>query len=67
LAAEKEMAKKDAFQKALASYSQAMKSFHSRDFDKAKELLEQFIDKFASEKEFVDRAKIYLTICDSRQ
>ena len=67
MAAEKEIAKKDTFQKALVSYSQAMKSFNKRDFDKAKELLGQFIDKFASEREFVDRAKIYLSICEARQ
>jgi tetratricopeptide (TPR) repeat protein len=66
VAAEKEKAKKGTFQTALASYNQAMKAFHKGDYPKAKELLEQFIEKFSSEREFVDRAKINLSICMAR-
>ena len=66
MATEKEKAKKDSYQMALASYNQAMKSFRKGDYTKAKEMLEQFIDKFASEWEFVDRAKINLNICTAR-
>jgi tetratricopeptide (TPR) repeat protein len=55
-----EKIKKDAYEKALAAYSEAMKEFHKGRLDKAKELLEAFLDKYDTEKELVDRVKIYL-------
>jgi tetratricopeptide (TPR) repeat protein len=67
LTKEKDKAKKDEYEKAFSAYSQAMKSFHKGDYKKTGELLEAFIDKHASERELVDRAQIYLAICEARQ
>ena len=66
MAKAKEKAKKDDYQKALATYSQAMKSFRKKE-DKACELLKDFVAKYSSEKELVDRAQIYLIICEGRK
>lgn len=55
--------KKDEYQKALAAYSEAMKEFHKGRFEKAGELLRSFSEKHPAEREFVDRAKLYLAIC----
>lgn len=63
---EKEIALKDIYQKALAAYTQAMKAFHKGDYQRASALLEAFLEMFPSEKELVDRAEIYLSICKSR-
>ena len=59
--------KKDEFQRVLTAYEQAMKVFHKGDFVKASELLKTFVAKYPSEKEILDRAKIYLTICQARK
>lgn len=59
--------KKDEYQKALAAYGQAMKEFHKREFDKAVESLESFIEKHPAEREFVDRARMYIELCKSLQ
>lgn len=64
---EKDEVKKDEYEKALSAYSQAMKPFHKGDYKKADELLNAFLDKHGSEKELVDRARIYLTICGEQQ
>lgn len=63
----KEKGKKDDYEKMLSAYSRAMKPFHNGDFETAAELLKDFIDKDPEEKEFVDRAQIYLAICKDRQ
>jgi len=67
VAKEKEKVKKDEYEKAFTAYTQAMRAFHKRDFEKAVELLNAFLDKHASERELVDRAKIYFTICREGQ
>lgn len=59
-------AKKDEFQKALTAYGQAMKEFHKREFQKAVESLGAFIEKHPAERELVDRAKIYISICQGQ-
>jgi tetratricopeptide (TPR) repeat protein len=64
---EKDKVKKDEYEKALSTYSQAMKSFHKGDYEKATELFKAFLDKHGSERELVDRVQIYLTICGERQ
>ncbi len=64
---EKDKIKKDEYEKALSAYSQAMKPFHKGDYKKADELLKAFLEKHRSEKELVDRAQIYLTICGEQQ
>ncbi len=64
---EKEKAKKDDYQKALTAFDLAMKAFHKGDFVKSEELLNSFIEKFPLEKELIDRAHVYLTICLSKK
>jgi tetratricopeptide (TPR) repeat protein len=64
---EKEKVKKDEYQKALIAYNQAMKIFHKGEFAKAAESLTAFLEKHSSEKEIVDRAQIYLKLCNARQ
>jgi tetratricopeptide (TPR) repeat protein len=59
-------AKKDEYQRALAIYGQAMKEFHKGDFDKAAESLAEFVEKYAAERELVDRARIYIDLCKNR-
>lgn len=63
----KEKLKKDDYEKMLSAYSRAMKPFHKGDYKKAAELLKDFIDKHPDEKEFVDRAHIYMEICKGRK
>jgi len=60
-------AKKDEYQKALAAYSQTMKEFHKGEFAKAAEALESFLEKYPNERELVDRARLYLSICKGRE
>ena len=67
MAEAKEKAKKDTYEKALAAYSQGIKAFRKGDYAKAKEYFEALLEKHATEKELVDRAKIYLDICEIRQ
>ena len=61
---EKEKARKDTYQKALTAFEQVMKVFHKGDYEKASELLGAYLEKYDSENELVDRAKMYLKICD---
>jgi tetratricopeptide (TPR) repeat protein len=63
---DKEKAKKDEYQKTLAAYNQAMKNFHNKNYEKASQLLMAFLEKYSSEKELVDRARIYLKICENQ-
>lgn len=63
----KEKVKKDDYEKMLSTYSRAMKPFHKGDYEKAAELLKDFVDKHPDEMEFVDRAQIYIEICMGRQ
>ena len=63
----KEKSKKDTYEKILDAYGQAMKAFRKGDCVKAKELFTAFIEKHESEREFVDRVRIYLALCESRQ
>jgi tetratricopeptide (TPR) repeat protein len=57
-----EKTKKDNYEKALAAYGEAMREFHKAKFDRAQDLLKAFVEKFDSERELVDRAKMYLHI-----
>lgn len=63
----KEKAKKDVYEKILDAYSQAVKSFRKGDCVKASELFKAFLGKYSTEKELVDRAKMYLSLCEQRQ
>lgn len=62
---EKEKTKKVDYETALSSFNQAVNAFHKREFGRAAELLRSFTTKFTSETELVDRALIYLKICES--
>lgn len=55
--------REDTFQKSIYAYEKAMKAFHKDDFEKAEELLSALLEKDPDEKEVVDRARIYLSIC----
>lgn len=44
-----------------------MKVFRKGDCVKAKELFKAFIEKYESEKEIVDRVRIYFALCENRQ
>jgi tetratricopeptide (TPR) repeat protein len=59
-------AKKDEYKKALAAYGEAIKEFRKGKYEKAVEMLKDFIVKHAAEKELVDRAKIYIKICEDK-
>jgi tetratricopeptide (TPR) repeat protein len=61
-----EKARKDEYQKALAVYAEAMKEFRKDKFDKASEMLKTFLEKYTTERELMDRARIYLSICEER-
>jgi tetratricopeptide (TPR) repeat protein len=61
-----EKTKKDAYEKALAAYGEAMKEFHKGRLDKAQELLKAFLEKYDTEKELVDRAKLYLQMTQEK-
>ena len=61
-----EKAKKDEYQKGLAAYAEAMKEFRKGKDGKALETLKTFIEKFPGERELVDRARIYVAICEAR-
>jgi tetratricopeptide (TPR) repeat protein len=61
-----EKTRKDAYVKALSAYGEAMKEFHKGNLDKAGELLKAFLEKHNTEKELVDRAKIYLQMTQKK-
>lgn len=62
-----EKTKKSDYEKSLLAYSQAMKVYHKGDYPRAAELLKEFLEKHVSEKELVDRAQVYLSICEGQQ
>ncbi len=62
-----EKSKKDAYEKALSAYGEAVKEFKKGRLDKAKELFLAFPEKYNSEKELVDRARVYLKIIEERE
>lgn len=66
MATDKSKGKND-YQKALSVYTQAMKAFHKGDCARASQLLKTFKEKYSAEKELIDRAQIYLSICEERK
>lgn len=62
----KEKLKKDLYEKILSAYGQAVKAFRKGDCVKAKELFQSFLEKYDTEKEFIDRAQMYLALCEDR-
>jgi tetratricopeptide (TPR) repeat protein len=61
-----EKAKKDEYQKALAVYAETMKEFRKGKDEKARDTLRAFIEKFPAERELVDRARMYVAMCEAR-
>jgi tetratricopeptide (TPR) repeat protein len=50
---------------ARKEYEKAIELFHRRQFDEACRRFEEFIEKHPDEKEFLDRARMYLAACRS--
>ncbi len=63
VAAEKEKKKIDSYEKAILSFGEAVKAFRKGNSEKAVESFKALIEKYASEKELVDRAQTYIKIC----
>jgi len=61
-----EKTKKDEYQKSLAAYAEAMKEFRTGKDEKALDSLRSFIEKHPGERELVDRARLYIVICENR-
>ena len=63
---QKNQSKKDKYEESLVAFQKAVETFHREDFARAAELFRKFIERYDEEKEFVDRAQIYLSICENR-
>ena len=63
MAPEKEKKKVDSYEKAILSFGEAVKTFRKGSCEKAVEMFEALIEKHASERELVDRARAYIKIC----
>ena len=61
-----EKAKKDVYEKALSAYSEAVREFRKGKVEKAKELFAAFPEKYDSEKELVDRSRMYLAVIQEK-
>ncbi|NPV84009.1 MAG: tetratricopeptide repeat protein [Candidatus Aminicenantes bacterium] len=59
-----EAKKKDDYQKALALYNQGIKDFRKNDYDKALASFRELVETYPEEHELVDRAKVYISICE---
>ena len=66
MSAEKDKVNIDSYEKTLSSYSQAAKAFRRGDCKKAIEYFGAFIEKYPMERELVDRAKLYMKICEDK-
>ncbi len=65
MAPEKENKKVDSYEKAILSFGDAVKAYRKGDSKKAVEMFEALIEKHASERELVDRARTYIKICQN--
>jgi len=63
---EKDKTKHDDYEKALNAYRQAVKTFRKKDYQKAYEQLQNFMNKFSDEKELCARSDVYLKICEGQ-
>lgn len=59
-----EVKRKDDYQKALTLYSQGIKDFRRGDYEKALTCFKQLLETYTEEHELVDRAKVYIGICE---
>ncbi|NOR14296.1 MAG: tetratricopeptide repeat protein [Candidatus Aminicenantes bacterium] len=64
MTAQKEKVSKNSYEKALAAYGLAMKAFHKKDYAKSLEAFTSFSEKYPEEKGMIDRANIYIEICN---
>lgn len=60
-------AKKNRYQAALEVYTQAMTALRKGDYQKSEKLLTTLLDKYGTEVELADRARLYLAICDKKK
>jgi tetratricopeptide (TPR) repeat protein len=49
---------------AVELFEKALKSLNKKDFDRARDLLDQLIENHPDERDVVERARAYRTICD---
>ena len=56
----------ESYGKAVETFERAIKMLYKGDIDKARGLFETVISNFAEEKELVDRAQSYISVCDRR-
>jgi tetratricopeptide (TPR) repeat protein len=66
VSAEKEKVNIDNYEKTLSAYGQAVKAFRRGDWKKAIEYFGAFVEKYSDDRELVDRARIYMKICEAR-
>lgn len=66
MSAEKDKVTIDSYEKTLSAYGQAVKAFRRGECKKATDYFAVFIEKHPAEKELVDRAKIYMKICEDK-
>ncbi len=59
-----EAKKKDDYQKALTLYNQGIKDFRKSDYEKALASFKELVESYPEEHELVDRAKVYISICE---
>jgi tetratricopeptide (TPR) repeat protein len=52
------------YKKAVEAFERAVKTFHKGDKDKARTQFDTVISSFAEERELVDRARTFITVCD---
>lgn len=65
MAPEKETKKIDSYEKAILSFGEAVNAYREGNYEKAVKAFEALIEKHASEKELVDRARAYIKICQN--
>ncbi|MBS3818809.1 hypothetical protein KGY73_04820 [bacterium] len=63
----KKLNPKDEYGRALTEFGEAMKEYRKEDFQKASEKLKAFIKNYPKERDLVNRAKLYLSICQEKQ
>ncbi len=64
MTAQKEKVINNSLAEALAAFNLAMKAFHKKDYAKTLEALTSFLEKYPEEKELIDRANVYVIICN---
>jgi predicted Zn-dependent protease len=55
---------RSSFAEALGHYEQAMRALQQHQYEQAAATLREVLDRFSEEKELIDRARLYLTVCE---